>query len=93
MVAYTVLIVALLHAADALRMKGRGPVATGAGLLALAVTLQAALGIVTLLYQVPIWLGLAHQGMALVLLTIATLHAARAAAGVRPPPAPAPSPR
>jgi hypothetical protein len=31
--------------------------------------------------------------LALVVLTIASLHAARAAAGLRPPPAPAPGPR
>src|SRR5262249_19701498 len=54
MMAYTVLLVALLHAADALRTKARGAAATGAVVLALAVALQAALGILTLLYQVPI---------------------------------------
>ncbi len=93
MMAYTVLLIALLHAADALRPKQRGAVATGAVLLALAVALQAALGILTLLHRVPIGLGLAHQGMALVVLTIAGLHAARAARDLRLPPSPAPSPR
>jgi cytochrome c oxidase assembly protein subunit 15 len=93
MMAYTVLIVALLHAADAVRSQTRGGVATGAIVLALAVMVQATLGILTLLYQVPIALGLAHQGMALVVLTIASLHAARAASGLRLPPAPAPGPR
>jgi cytochrome c oxidase assembly protein subunit 15 len=75
MMAYTVLIVALLHAFDAVRT-GRAA-ATGAVVLAFAVTLQAVLGILTLLNQVPIGLGLAHQGMALVVLTLASLHAAR----------------
>jgi heme A synthase len=42
---------------------------------------------------VPIWLGLGHQGLALVVLTIASLHSARLAAGVKLPPAPAPGPR
>ncbi len=93
MLAYTVLLVALAHAGDALWMKPRGPTATGAVVLALAVALQAALGILTLLHQVPIVLGLAHQGLALVVLTIASLHAARAASGLRLPPAPAPGPR
>jgi cytochrome c oxidase assembly protein subunit 15 len=93
MMAYTVLVVSLLHAIDALRGKARRPVATGAVVLPLALTLQAALGILTLLYQVPIVLGLAHQGMALVVLTIASLHAARAAADLRLPPIPAPDPR
>ena len=93
MMAYTVLIVALLHAADALGTTARGPVAIGALVLALAVALQAALGILTLLHQVPIALGLAHQGMALVVLTIASLRAARLARGLRLPPAPAPGRR
>jgi cytochrome c oxidase assembly protein subunit 15 len=93
MMAYTVLVVALLHAADASWIKGRGSVALGAIGLALAVMLQAALGILTLFHQVPIGLGLAHQGMALVVLTIASLHAARAASGLRLPPVPAPDRR
>jgi cytochrome c oxidase assembly protein subunit 15 len=93
MMAYTVLLVALLHATDALRRQARGPFATWAAVLALAVTLQAALGIITLLSQVPIGLGLAHQGLALVVLTIASLHAARAAPDLRLPPAPAPDRR
>jgi cytochrome c oxidase assembly protein subunit 15 len=79
MMAYTVLIVALLHAFDVLRARISGAAATGAVVLALAVTLQAMLGILTLLHQVPIGLGLAHQGMALVVLTLASLHAARLA--------------
>jgi len=75
MMAYTVFLVALLHAFDALR--ARGPAATGAVFLALAVTMQATLGILTLLYVVPLDLALTHQGMALVVLTLATLHAVR----------------
>ena len=42
--------------------------------------LQAALGIVTLLHQVPILLALAHQAMAIVVLTLAILQAERMAA-------------
>jgi cytochrome c oxidase assembly protein subunit 15 len=93
MLAYTVLLVALLHAADALRLKAREPVKTGALVLAGAVVLQAVLGILTLLYQVPIGLGLAHQGLALVVLTIASLHAARATPDITLPPVPAPDRR
>jgi len=74
MMAYTVLIVALLHAADARRAKS---IAAGAALLALAVTVQAALGILTLLAQAQLALALTHQAMALVVLTLASLHAAR----------------
>ena len=91
MMAYTVLVVALLHAFDALR--ARGPAATGAVVIALAVTLQATLGILTLLHQAPIGLALAHQAMALVVLTLASLHAARCASAATRPPAPAPSRR
>ena len=41
--------------------------------------LQAALGIVTLLAQAPLALALAHQGMAMVVLTVAVVHAERLA--------------
>ena len=67
--------------------------ATGAVWLALAVTAQAALGIATLLNQAPLGLALAHQGLALVVLTLATLHAARVVTAVTPQPVPAPNPR
>jgi heme a synthase len=43
-----------------------------ASLLLLAVALQIALGIWTLLWQVPLWLGLAHQAGALLALAAAT---------------------
>jgi cytochrome c oxidase assembly protein subunit 15 len=42
--------------------------------LACAITLQAALGVVTLLHQAPLALALAHQAMAIVVLTIAVVH-------------------
>ena len=77
MMGYTVWIVALWHWLDALRSRPKVPLLTGALLLAVAVTLQAALGILTLIHQVPIGLALAHQGMAMIVLALATLHAAR----------------
>jgi len=43
--------------------------------LACAIALQASLGILTLLEQAPLALALMHQGMAMIVLTIATLHA------------------
>jgi cytochrome c oxidase assembly protein subunit 15 len=49
----------------------------GALMLAGAVTIQSVLGIVTLLTQAPIWFALMHQAMAVVVLTIAIIHAAR----------------
>ncbi len=42
-----------------------------------AITLQAALGILTLLHQVPIDLALAHQAVAIVVLTLAVLQTER----------------
>jgi cytochrome c oxidase assembly protein subunit 15 len=76
MVAYAIFICALLHAFDVARTVKQGWVVTSAGVLAVAVTLQAALGIATLLSRVPISLALAHQAMAMLVLTVATTHAA-----------------
>ena len=39
------------------------------------VTIQAALGITTLLYQAPIGLALVHQAVAMIVLALATVHA------------------
>ena len=50
---------------------------TAALALAAAVTLQAALGIVTLIHQAPLALALLHQAMAIVVLAIAVVHAER----------------
>jgi cytochrome c oxidase assembly protein subunit 15 len=72
-IAYVLFVAALLHAVDAVRA-GRGALALA---LAGAVTIQAALGIATLIQQVPIGLALAHQGMAIVVLAIAVVHAER----------------
>ncbi|HEY6027431.1 MAG TPA: COX15/CtaA family protein [Pseudolabrys sp.] len=74
MVAYTIWAVAILHAIDAWR-SGRG--AGGALTLAVLVTAQAALGIVTLLYQVALPLALTHQMFAIVVFTVAIVHAER----------------
>jgi cytochrome c oxidase assembly protein subunit 15 len=48
-----------------------------------AVTIQAVLGIMTLVHQAPIGLALAHQALAMVVLTLVTVQAAR----LRPEPA------
>jgi cytochrome c oxidase assembly protein subunit 15 len=79
MLAYAIWIVALLHAFGAGRVLRRGSVVVGAILLAVAVTLQAALGIWTLLMVAPLSLALMHQAMAMIVLTIATVHAASVA--------------
>jgi cytochrome c oxidase assembly protein subunit 15 len=72
--AYLVWIVALVHMIYALGRVPKTTHARRASVLFLLVTLQAALGITTLLMQVPIDLGLAHQAMALVVLGFATAH-------------------
>ena len=77
MVAYALWLLAVLHAADVARAMRGGPALTAALLLACAVTLQAALGIVTLIHQTPLALALTHQAMAIVVLTIAVVHAER----------------
>ncbi len=76
MLAYTIWIVAVLHAVDAFVTLKRGPAVMGATLIALAATLQAALGVWTLLMVVPLPLALLHQAGAMLVLTVATLHAA-----------------
>jgi cytochrome c oxidase assembly protein subunit 15 len=76
MLAYAIFVGALAHAFDVARTVKPGWVAVSANVLAAAVTLQAALGIATLLQRVPISLALAHQAMAMLVLTIATTHAA-----------------
>ncbi|WP_022724528.1 COX15/CtaA family protein [Rhodopseudomonas sp. B29] len=74
MLAYTLWALAALHAIDAWR-SARG--AAGALALWVALTLQATLGILTLLHQVPIDLALAHQAMGIVVLTLAVLQVER----------------
>jgi len=75
--AYAVWLFALLHAADVARTQRGGGVLTSALALGAAVTLQAVLGIATLLHQAPLALALLHQAMALVVLAIAVVHAER----------------
>jgi len=77
MVAYMLLAAAILHALDALTSKAHGPVVRGAVWLGIAVLLQATLGILTLLHQVPIDLALTHQGVAIIVLTLAVCQAER----------------
>jgi heme a synthase len=87
MVAYTLFVLAILHAIDAVRSRAGTAAINGAVWLAAAVTLQATLGIFTLLNQVPMTLGLAHQAVAIVVLAAAVMQAERLAAR-QPEPAP-----
>jgi cytochrome c oxidase assembly protein subunit 15 len=77
--AYLLLAVALVHAFDARRaLPGSGIARRATGIAALVLT-QAVLGITTLLLAVPLWAALAHQVFAMAVLTMATVHARRAA--------------
>jgi heme a synthase len=80
MTAYTLLLLALLHALDAIRVRADAAIVRGALWLLAAITLQATLGILTLLNQVPIDLALTHQAVAILVLTLATVQAERLAA-------------
>ena len=80
MLAYAIFLAGLLHAADVARTVRTGPVLAHALALAAAVALQAALGIATLLQMVPIGLALMHQAMAVIVLSIAVVHAERMSA-------------
>ncbi|HEY8332671.1 MAG TPA: COX15/CtaA family protein [Tardiphaga sp.] len=77
MTAYLLLAIAVLHAVDAVRSRAGTAVVNGAVVLAAAITLQAVLGILTLLHQVPIDLALAHQAVAIVVLMLAVFQVAR----------------
>jgi heme a synthase len=76
MLAYAVLLVALLHAIDAVRGAKEPAVRTGALIVFATVALQVGLGVATLLLVVPLPLALLHQAMAMLVLTAATVHAA-----------------
>ena len=77
MTAYLLLVLALLHALDAGGSRAGRAVVAGAWWLVAAVTVQATLGILTLLYEVPIDLALAHQAGGILVLTLAMLQAER----------------
>ena len=80
MTAYALLALAILHAADAIRSRAGRAAVNGAVWLAGALILQAVLGILTLLQQVPIDLALSHQAVAIAVLTLAVFQAERLAA-------------
>ncbi len=74
MLAYAIWLAVMFHANDAWRA---GREAGGALILAAAVTVQALLGIVTLLEQAPVTLAQAHQMVAILVFTVAVVHAER----------------
>ncbi|MEH2590252.1 COX15/CtaA family protein [Bradyrhizobium sp. AZCC 1721] len=77
MTAYALLALAVFHAVDSVRSRAGVAVVGGAWSLVTAIALQAGLGILTLLHQVPIDLALAHQATAIVVLTLAVLQTER----------------
>ena len=80
MTAYLLFTVVVLHAFDAVGSRAGRAAKYGALWLLAAVTLQATLGILTLLNHVPIDLGLSHQACAIVVLTLVVMQAERLAA-------------
>src|SRR5882757_10097946 len=80
MTAYALFALAALHAFDAVRSRAAPAVVNGAFWLAAAIMLQATLGILTLLNEVPTSLALAHQAVAIAVLTLAIFQAERLAA-------------
>jgi heme a synthase len=76
LLAYAIFAVALLHAIDVGRAVKAFGVRAGALVLFATVILQIALGIATLLWVVPLPLALLHQAMAMLVLTVAGVHAA-----------------
>jgi heme a synthase len=89
MLAYLIFVCTLLHAFDVERSVKSGAARLGAFVLFAAVTLQAALGILTLIWHVPLPLALAHQALAMLVLTVASLHAANVVVLARTPLIPA----
>jgi cytochrome c oxidase assembly protein subunit 15 len=80
MTAYALFALAILHLIDVVRSRAGGDAVKGAAWLVAAITVQATLGILTLLNQVPIDLALTHQAVAIVVLTLAVCQAERLAA-------------
>jgi heme a synthase len=77
MVAYALWLLAMLHLIDVIRLRRGGATLNGALALAGVITIQAGIGIVTLLHQAPLKLALLHQAIAIVVLSIAVVHAQR----------------
>jgi cytochrome c oxidase assembly protein subunit 15 len=80
MTAYVLFTIALLHLLDAIRSRAGAAAVNGALWLAAAIALQATLGILTLLNQAPTSLALAHQTVAIAVLTLAIFQVDRLAA-------------
>jgi cytochrome c oxidase assembly protein subunit 15 len=78
MLGYAIGLLALVHLFNITKLDKRGPVFTGAALVAMAIVAQVALGIWTLLSEAALPLALLHQAVAMLTLTISVIHAATA---------------
>ncbi|HWP27657.1 MAG TPA: COX15/CtaA family protein [Xanthobacteraceae bacterium] len=78
MVAYLLWFFAVGHVVHAVLQPNKAAF-DGALTVAVAVTIQAGIGILALLYAAPLLLALLHQGMAIVVLSLAVIHAQRLA--------------
>jgi heme a synthase len=76
MTAYLLFLLAVFHASDAAASRAIDA-ARGALWLLVAVMVQSALGILTLLNQVPMGLALSHQAVAIAVLTLAVMQVER----------------
>ena len=74
MMAYVIVAAVVWHAVSIVRADGAGDARSSALMLAGGVVAQALLGIWTLLAQVPLGLGLAHQGLAAIVTGLAVRH-------------------
>ena len=77
MTAYALFALALWHLVATMRSGAPASVLRGAAWLAAAVTIQATLGILTLLNQAPLDLALSHQAMALAVVVLAVAQCER----------------
>lgn len=74
LLAYVIVAGVLWHAISIVRGEREDTLRSSATLLAVGVVVQAMLGIWTLLASVPLGLGLAHQGMAAIVIGLAVWH-------------------
>ena len=77
LMAYALWLFVIIHAVDIARTLGRSRALIGVLILVSAVTIQAVLGILTLIFETPLALALMHQATAMAVLTIAVVHTGR----------------
>src|SRR6516162_5406592 len=77
LMAYALWLFVIIHAVDIARTLGRSRALIRVLILVSAVTIQAVLGILTLIFETPLALALMHQATAMAVLTIAVVHTER----------------